>query len=553
MLDKIKNLIEKIGKRNLILIIFIMCVILISSLYATFSLSTFSEEVSIIDGVKTLKFVLGNADSENTIMLASGSSKNIAITISNKEKIKLKYGIYYFSSDDLTDVELGYHHLTEHLPNGEIEPGEDYIITIRVENNSNDLKTITFGLVYGLEKGGELVLEENQKFINQKMKFPLSEVEKGSYVIYKGNNGCTEEQCIGTNANDFDNSNGYCEDKESHFKEKGWRVAYTKKGSAHLISAGAPECLIQEEQNDEEFLKLVKEQAINYCNMDYAYNGVCDESTAWIMNKEDIYNITNKELDEELCLENESNKECKFDSELINIGSNYWIKNTIDNQLFYYQSAPILRKKEINKANGLRPILKIADSVIVTKGNGTKEDPYQIENTKIANYEYKIVYNGNGATEGDTQDSIHKTNVLQKLNKNNFILNYQIKQSEFATFDDSYCDDDGTCHESSIKIEGQKQAKFLGWSKDSTATEPTYTDEQEVVNLSTSSSDIIINLYAIWEYDAFMLPDIQEREGYEILGWYTEKEGGEKVGNPKDKYVNQGKVTIYARWQKKTS
>ena len=147
MLDKIKNLIEKIGKRNLILIIFIMCVILISSLYATFSLSTFSEEVSIIDGVKTLKFVLGNADSENTIMLASGSSKNIAITISNKEKIKLKYGIYYFSSDDLTDVELGYHHLTEHLPNGEIEPGEDYIITIRVENNSNDLKTITAAVI----------------------------------------------------------------------------------------------------------------------------------------------------------------------------------------------------------------------------------------------------------------------------------------------------------------------------------------------------------------------------------------------------------------------
>ena len=550
MINRIKKKIEAIGKRNLILIMFIICVILISSLYTTFSLSTVSEELSIIDGTKTLKFVLGNEKEENTIILAGGSSKNIAITVSNKEELKLKYGIYYSSNDDLSNVDLGYHHSTEYLPTGEIEPKQDYIVTIRVENNSNELKTITFGLAYGLETGGELSLEENQQFLTQKMNFPLNEVEKGSYVTYTGSNGCTEEQCIGTNANDFDNTNGYCGIETDHFKEKGWRVAYIKKRSAHLISAGAPECISEEEKTKEEFLKALKENAINYCNIDLAYNGICNENTAWMINTEDYYSITSKKLDQDLCLDKENSKECGIETDLINIGSNYWINNLTNNQVFFYQSTPIFSTKESKLANGLRPILKLADSVIVTKGDGTKENPYQIENTKVANYEYKIIYNGNGATEGDTKDSVHKTNVLQKLNKNNFTLTYKIKQEEFATFDDSYCEDNGTCHPSSVNIELNKQAKFLGWSKDSTATEATYKDEQEVVNLSTSSNDVIINLYAIWEYDAFKLPNIQEREGYEILGWYTEKEGGEKIGNPNDGYTNTGKITLYARWQK---
>ena len=553
MIQKIDNLMKKIGKRNLALIILIICTIIISKLYVTFSLSTYTEQSSIINGVKTLKFILGNETEENTIILAAGSSKNIAITISNKEKIKLKYGIYYSSSDDLTDVKLGYHHLTEHLPTEEIEPEKDYIITIKAENNSNDLKTITFGLVYGLETGGDLVLEENQKFITEEMNFPLNEAEKGSYVAYIGNNGCTEEQCIGTNANDFDNSNGYCGEETNNFKDKGWRVAYTKKGSAHLISAGAPECIEQGEDTYEDFLKKIQENSENYCNMDYAHNGICNENSTWIINTEDFFSITNKELDEELCFKKENSKECGLEDDLINTGSNYWLLNKTNNKLFHYQNTPIFSKEEEKTSKGIRPIIKIADSVIVTKGKGTKEDPYQIKNTKVANYEYTIVYNGNGATSGDTEDSIHKTNTLQKLNKNNFSLVYQIKQSEFATFDDSYCDDDGTCHETSIQTTPNKEARFLGWSTDSTAIEPEYLDEQEVVNLSTSSNDIIVNLYAVWEFDAFKLPNIQEREGYDILGWYTEKEGGEKIGNPGDNYTTRGNITLYARWQKKTS
>ncbi len=96
-----------------------------------------------------------------------------------------------------------------------------------------------------------------------------------------------------------------------------------------------------------------------------------------------------------------------------------------------------------------------------------------------------------------------------------------------------------------------KTAKFLGWSFNEQGDEAMYLDEEEVVNLSSSSSESIVNLYAIWEYDSFRLPDIQERDGYEVLGWYTNRDSGEKVGDPGDEYTNLDKVTLYARWKEK--
>ena len=50
---------------------------------------------------------------------------NIAITISNKEEVDLQYGIYYVTLNDLKDVEIGYHHTTEHLPKGIIKSKEE--------------------------------------------------------------------------------------------------------------------------------------------------------------------------------------------------------------------------------------------------------------------------------------------------------------------------------------------------------------------------------------------------------------------------------------------
>ncbi len=535
--------------RNIILFVFILFVVLISSFYATFSLVTTSEGVSVVDGIKTLNFVLGNDSEDNSVMIAGKSHKNIAVTISNKDTLKLKYGIYYSSFDDLSDVNLGYRHSTEYLPNGMINSNEDYIVTLEIENNSDDVKTISFGVVFGLENGGELVLEENQHFLDQMWNFPLTEVPKGSYVKFVGNNGCVEGQCDGINANFVDSQHiGYCGDEKTSFHDSGWRVAYSRRGSAYLISAGAVECITQ----DDDFSKVVDERVSSYCNIDYAYRGICDSNSVWSMNSLDFYNILGSKLNEESCLEQEKSSSCGYENDLLDIGSFYWLSSEINQQFLYYQ--PNFRYFSITKSDvdkGLRPVLKLADTVIVEKGSGTKSDPYQIKNTVVPNFDYTIVYNGNGASDGDTESSVHQTNKLQKLNKNGFTLTYQLDLSTVANFDDSYCDEDGVCYRAKAMDLKTKEAQFLGWSTDASDREAMFKDEEEVVNLSVSSSDIIVNLYAIWDLDTFKLPEIQSRDGYEILGWYTLPEGGEKVGNPGDEYHGDEKNTLYARWQKK--
>ena len=553
--SKIYQFIESVGKRNFILVFFILCVVLITSLYATFSLTTFNEGVGLIDGVKTLKFVLGSDSMDRSVMIVGGGTKNIAITVSNHENIPLKYGIFYSSSDNLDDVVIGYHHLSEYLPNGVIEPLHDYIITIQVENNSPDMKTISFGLVFGLESGGDLIIGESQHFLSKKMNFPLSEVPVGSYVLYSGSNGCSEGSCSGVNANAVMEAdiNGYCGDVKDVFLNSGWRVAYSKRNSAYLISAGATSC-VEKKEDTVDYLKLFNENAIQYCSIDYAYRGICDETSSWAMNIDDFYHITGSYIDEDECLEQENRSECGHSNDLIDIGGNYWLSSMISKSFLYYQNYPMRYVYSAsNSSKGVRPVLRLASSVVVIDGDGTKKNPYKIKNTKVADYTYKIVYNGNGASSGDTPDSNHKTNILQKLNKNGFSLSYQLKLSEIGHFDDSYCDDDGRCHESSILDVENREAKFLGWSLFADAKEATYLDEAEVINLSSSSNEVIVNLYAVWDYMIYTLPKIQERDGYEIIGWYTEKDGGEKIGNPGDTFDFSKVENFYARWAKKTS
>ena len=553
-MEKLLQKMQKIGNGNIIMILLVISALVISGLYSTFSLYTFSEGVSIVDGVKTLRFILGNDTEDYSVMVAPLSSKSVAITISNKDELKLKYGIYYYSDDDLKDVEIGYRHSTEYLPNGVIEASRDYIVTIQIENNSDDVKDIKFGLVYGLENGGDFELEEGRHFLDKKINFPLNEVPRGSYVEYAGNNGCVEEQCKGVNANKTsDDVDGYCGDDKTNFYHDGWRVAYTRHGSAYIISAGALECISRDDTKGiDELAKSLNDGALKYCNLDYAYNGVCDKNNSWAMNKQDFYYIVHNKIDNGSCIEKARDKSCGYNNSVTDIGSYYWVSNIIGDQMVYYNPLEfyyITNPKNVSK--GLRPVIRLASSVVVVDGDGTIDNPYKLKNTVVATYEYKVVYNGNGATSGDVEDSTFITNNEYQLNKNKFKLDYHFNLDDIAVFDDSYCDDNG-CHESSIVKEQNRKAKFLGWSLNMDDKEAMYLDEQKVTNLSVSSEDVVVNLYAIWDIGINILPDIQKRDGYEVMGWYTEKDGGEKVGNPGDRYTGE-KINLYARWEKKNS
>ena len=559
--EYLSNFVHKVGKRNIALVLAIVIVLVISKLYSTFSLSTFSSGISVIDGVQTMNFILGDEALENSVIIAGNSSKNVAITVSNQEDISLKYGIYYASLDDLSNVDIGYYHTTEYVPVGVIEGGHNYIVTVRIVNRSLDAKMVTFGLVYGLVTGGDLVISDKQKFLTRQSEFPLNEVEVGSFVQYTGMNGCEEGLCEGKNVNSLitEDKNSFCGDVKNSYVDSGWKVAYIRKGYAYLISAGSPECIdynLEDEnanyKNIDEFIKYLNETSLKYCNVDFAYRGVCDKNSAWNMNTFDFYQMMGNRLNEESCINVSKDISCGFKNSLINNGGYYWLSSLYQNNILYYHPNQFYYTSvEERIEKGIRPVIKMDSGVFVTKGDGTREDPYVISNSKLPDYEYTVVYNGNGATSGDVLDSTHRSNVLKKLNKNQFSLTYQLKLSEIAHFDDSYCIDNGTCYPSSVSDKLTKEAKFLGWSLSMDDKEPIYTDEEEVSNLSHSSSEVVVNLYAVWDYDLYALPSIQERNGYEILGWYTEKDGGEKVGNPGDSIENKDYQNLYARWKVK--
>ena len=167
VLNKFYDFIDKIGRPNFIFLVFIIFIILVTGLYQTFSLFTSTDGTSVIDGILTYKFILNNDNTENSITIAANNTKNIMLTISNPETLNLKYGIYYSSSDDLTNVSLGYLSSSEHKGTETIASKNDYIIKLKVNNASSSDVTIKFGISYGLESGGNLQLDTGKHWLGE--------------------------------------------------------------------------------------------------------------------------------------------------------------------------------------------------------------------------------------------------------------------------------------------------------------------------------------------------------------------------------------------------
>lgn len=187
-LNKFYDIIDKIGKQNFMLIVFIILVVAITGIYQTFSLYTELSGVSIIDGIKTYQFILNASNDTNTIIIPANSSKNIDITVNNESKAKLLYGVYYTSNNE--DINIGYLPRTAHLPNATIEAKADNVVTIRVDNSSEYNASITFGVKYGFESGGELSVEGEQAWLEE-YKEGLDDSILANHVINQYRDGST--------------------------------------------------------------------------------------------------------------------------------------------------------------------------------------------------------------------------------------------------------------------------------------------------------------------------------------------------------------------------
>lgn len=120
---------------------------------------------------------------------------------------------------------------------------------------------------------------------------------------------------------------------------------------------------------------------------------------------------------------------------------------------------------------------------------------------------------------------------------------------------------------------------FLGWSEDSSATTPTYTDRQTVKNLSATNG-ATVNLYAVWhknavstylirfnanggsgsmsdqsatyDQDVTLSANKFKRDGYKFVGWATSSYGYKKYDDEQTvrnlTTANGSIVTLYAVW-----
>lgn len=225
----------------------------------------------------------------------------------------------------------------------------------------------------------------------------LSEMLPGSYVKYSGNNGCIGKKCSGENANyTNDDVMGYCTNEDYQFGTSGWRIGYIEDKSAYLISAGAPECMCTSsdgsisdsscdtslnESNINEIYQNMNKIALKYCNTNYASGGVCDSTTSWAMGVKDFEKITRKNLSSSSCYNSSGDNTCGYNNDLIDNGSYYWISGFYDN-ISSFGWEPSYRKiisYKTSSVNGVRPVLQLDSSVVVTSGIGTYDDPYVIK------------------------------------------------------------------------------------------------------------------------------------------------------------------------------
>ena len=149
--------------------------------------------------------------------------------------------------------------------------------------------------------------------------------------------------------------------------------------------------------------------------------------------------------------------------------------------------------------------------------------------------EYTIQYDGNGATSGSTESSIHIYDEDKALTKNNFV---------------------------------RKGYTFKGWSTKKNGSVE-YTDEQEVINLSEEHGAKVI-LYAVWQKNSYTvtynytenggtsatktsakvnygssidLTPTATKSGYTFVGWNTNKDGTSKLSSLT---MGTSNVTLYA-------
>ena len=150
-----------------------------------------------------------------------------------------------------------------------------------------------------------------------------------------------------------------------------------------------------------------------------------------------------------------------------------------------------------------------------------------------------IKYDGNDSTGGSVADQLGYIGESLNLQTNGFVKEWNV--TFHSNEDPSIIDD--SLDKLKTKV---SSAEFKGWS---TAA----IDGSEVTSPYTPNSESI-TLYAQWGEMPAVTTPIPPRDGYTLLGWYTERIGGTKVANSGGSYTPpRERVVLYAHWKRNST
>ncbi len=163
----LKNQEEAMRKKKKIVYFSLLLLILFFTSISYYSYAFFTHQVeehgklNIVAG--TLNYEIKSKDLEsNQMIIEANHTKKIVLEIISLNSIDSMYELYYFIKGNQDHVKINYSSDTKDIPMGVIEKDGKKIITVIINNDSNDDVTVEFGVIGGL-KDRTLVLTEGNE------------------------------------------------------------------------------------------------------------------------------------------------------------------------------------------------------------------------------------------------------------------------------------------------------------------------------------------------------------------------------------------------------
>lgn len=404
--------------------IFLVSILMLGSTYSIFNSTDIDEEANIYKtGTLDITYTVSSEEIilDTSVPISNddiGSINPYQITVTNTGNVAYKFNLILDSTTASNEINNKYIMTKvgkmdsvslDKCSNNIIKEGivvlagESVSIDVRIYVSDNIQNTEIGKSFYAkLKVDGLAIYNDSDEVDNSNLVSEryLGTANVGSYVKYSGNNGCEGNLCDGNNANYVDDDNmGYCGKSSNKFNVNGWRIAYIDNSSIYLISAGAIECVATDEKGnivsdiareyeemyEEKHLDNLNNIALKYCNSAYAYKNTCDSNSAWSFNEKDFKKIMNKSLSSESCFSSDNEKadmSCGGENNLINNGGYYWISliNEKTKEVFNWDASVMgIYNSRAYNLYGVRPVLRLKSSLVITDGIGSYEDPYTIE------------------------------------------------------------------------------------------------------------------------------------------------------------------------------